>query len=234
MSDARPRKHSLTLHRHRTSVSLEEPFWRAFVQIAEEEGKAINGLAVEIDDARMGDPGLASSIRLYVLDRVNTAPVLHLICGKIAAGKSTLAAELGQAPNTVIISEDDWLAALFGDEMSTIQDYVRCAAKLETTLAPHIASLLGARVSVVLDFHANTVARRAWMRGIFQAANVAHKLHYLEVSDEVCVERLRVRNAQGDHPFAASEAEFRQVSKHFVAPTPDEGFDIVRHNCGKN
>ena len=67
MSDARPRKHSLTLHGHRTSVSLEEPFWRTFLRIAEAEGKTINGLAAEIDDARMGDPGLASAIRLYVL-----------------------------------------------------------------------------------------------------------------------------------------------------------------------
>jgi len=67
MSDARPQKHSLTLHGHRTSVSLEAPFWRAFLKIAEAEGKTINGLAAEIDDARMGEPGLASAIRLYVL-----------------------------------------------------------------------------------------------------------------------------------------------------------------------
>jgi len=67
MSDARPQKHSLTLHGHRTSVSLEAPFWRAFRHIAEAEGKTINGLAAEIDDARMGEPGLASAIRLYVL-----------------------------------------------------------------------------------------------------------------------------------------------------------------------
>ena len=67
MVDARPRKHSLTLHGHRTSVSLEEPFWRAFLQIAEDEGKTINGLAAEIDDARLGSSGLATAIRLYVL-----------------------------------------------------------------------------------------------------------------------------------------------------------------------
>lgn len=229
MSDARPRKRSLTLHGHRTSVSLEEPFWRAFLRIAEEEGKTINGLAAEIDDARMGDPGLASAIRLYVLSKANATPVLHLTCGKIASGKSTLAANLARARNTVILSEDNWLAALYGDEMATVQDYVRCAAKLEAALGPHIVSLLRAGVSVVLDFHANTVARRAWMRGVFQAANAAHKLHYLEVADDVCLERLRTRNAQGDHPFAATEAQFKQITKHFVAPTAEEGFDIVRH-----
>ncbi len=73
MSDARPKKRSLTLHGHRTSVSLEEPFWRAFLKIAAEDGKTINGLAAEIDDKRLGEPGLASAIRLYVLARLQQA-----------------------------------------------------------------------------------------------------------------------------------------------------------------
>ncbi len=229
MVDARPKKRSLTLHGHRTSVSLEEPFWRAFLRLAEAEGKTINGLATEIDDARMGDPGLASAIRLYVLGKGNAAPVLHLICGKIASGKSTLAAALGRQANTVVISEDAWLAALYSDEMATVSDYMHCAAKLENAVGPHIESLLRAGVSVVLDFQANTRERRAWMRGIFQAANAAHTLHYLEVADDICINRLRARNARGDHPFAATEAQYWQVTKHFVAPSPEEGFNILRH-----
>lgn len=62
----RPVKRSLTLAGHRTSVSLEEPFWRAFREIVRAEGKTINGCAADIDAAR-GDIGLASAIRLYVL-----------------------------------------------------------------------------------------------------------------------------------------------------------------------
>ncbi len=62
-----PRKRSLTLKGHRTSVSLEEPFWRGFLAIAATEGKAINALAAEIDAARGLDCGLAGAIRLYVL-----------------------------------------------------------------------------------------------------------------------------------------------------------------------
>ena len=38
---------------------------------------------------------------------------LHLVCGKIAAGKSTLTAELAAQPRTVLISEDFWTARLF-------------------------------------------------------------------------------------------------------------------------
>lgn len=62
----RPAKHSLTLHGHRTSVTLEPAFWTAFRDIAAAEGQSLNALAEAIDTAR-GDVGLASAIRLHVL-----------------------------------------------------------------------------------------------------------------------------------------------------------------------
>ncbi len=70
---APPRKRSLTLRGHRTSVSLEEPFWRAFRAIARAEGKPVNALAAEIDAARGVGCGLAGAIRLYVLAQLETA-----------------------------------------------------------------------------------------------------------------------------------------------------------------
>ncbi len=63
----RPVKHSLTLRGHRTSVSLEDEFWRAFRDIAREKELPINVLAAEIDAVRGPDIGLASAIRIYVL-----------------------------------------------------------------------------------------------------------------------------------------------------------------------
>lgn len=69
MSDySRPEKHSLTLNGHRTSVSLEPPFWSAFRKMAAAEGKPINVLAAEIDAARGTTCGLASAIRIQVLN----------------------------------------------------------------------------------------------------------------------------------------------------------------------
>ena len=64
---ARPAKHSLTLRGHRTSVSLEQEFWQAFRAIATERGLTLNQLAVQVDEAREGDVGLASAIRVFVL-----------------------------------------------------------------------------------------------------------------------------------------------------------------------
>jgi predicted DNA-binding ribbon-helix-helix protein len=64
----RPGKRSLTLHGHRTSVSLESEFWDAFRAIAAEQGQPLNALAAEIDAARRGEEGLASAIRVFCLN----------------------------------------------------------------------------------------------------------------------------------------------------------------------
>ncbi len=158
------------------------------------------------------------------------SPTLHILCGKIAAGKSTLAASLAIAPGTVLIAEDDWLNALFADELVSLPDYVRCSSKLRRIMAPHVAAVLNAGVSIVLDFPANTVAQRGWMRGILENTAAAHQLHLLDAPDEVCLARLRERNSRGDHPFAVTEAQFHQFSSHFAVPTPNEGFNVVRHH----
>jgi predicted kinase len=160
------------------------------------------------------------------------SPILHMLCGKIAAGKSTLAASLASAPATVLIAEDDWLNALFADELASLPDHVRCCSKPRQIMAPHGASLLNAGVSVVLDFPANTVEHRRWMRSILEETTAAHQLHLLDASNEVCLARLRARNRRGDHPFAVTEAWFHQISGYFAAPAQDEGFTIVTHDEG--
>lgn len=67
-----PAKHSLTLNGHRTSVSLEDDFWRAFREIAAAQGRPINALAAEIDAGRDEGTGLATAIRLFVLKDLQT------------------------------------------------------------------------------------------------------------------------------------------------------------------
>lgn len=61
------RKRSLTIAGHRTSVSLEEPFWDALREIAAAEGVAVAALIAEID-SRRETVNLSSALRLHVLD----------------------------------------------------------------------------------------------------------------------------------------------------------------------
>jgi predicted kinase len=150
-----------------------------------------------------------------------------MICGKIAAGKSTLAARLSARPGTIRISEDEWLASLYKDEQKTIEDYVRNARRLRDVMGDHVVALLQAGLSVVLDFPANTPANRQWMRSLFERAGADHRLHFLDVPDEVCKARLRARNAAGTHAFNASDEEFDLFTSYFVPPSADEGFEVA-------
>lgn len=156
------------------------------------------------------------------------APTLHLLCGKIAAGKSTLARRLAASAGTVLISEDRWLSRLYPGEIAALDDYVRCSGRLREVMGEHVVALLRAGLSVVLDFPANTLGQRRWMLGLIEAAGAEHVLHYLDLPDAVCKQRLTARNREGAHDFAAGEAEFDMITSHFVPPSADEGFVILR------
>jgi predicted kinase len=110
-------------------------------------------------------------------------PTLYLLCGKIAAGKSTLARRLAARPATLLVSEDHWTSHLFAGDLRTIDDYGRFSARLRATMGPHIVAILQRGLSIVLDFPANTVGNRNWMRSLITQANVAHELHLLDVPD---------------------------------------------------
>jgi predicted DNA-binding ribbon-helix-helix protein len=68
-------KRSMTINGHRTSISLEQPFWQELQQMAKSRQMALSALVAEIDLNRsrrlaMGEKngGLSSEIRLYVLN----------------------------------------------------------------------------------------------------------------------------------------------------------------------
>jgi predicted kinase len=156
-------------------------------------------------------------------------PTLHLVCGKIAAGKSTLVSELGRLPGTVVVREDHWLARLYPGEQNSLADYVRNSARLRSAMATHLVDLLRSGLSVVLDFPANTPSSRAWMRTLFEGAGCSHRLHYLDVADEVCKSRLRRRNRSGEHEFTVSDEDFDLFTAHFVPPEAEEAFEVILH-----
>jgi len=59
-------KRSVVLRGHKTSVSLEGPFWNALLEIAAERGMTISKLVSEIDDDRKFG-NLSSALRLFIL-----------------------------------------------------------------------------------------------------------------------------------------------------------------------
>jgi predicted DNA-binding ribbon-helix-helix protein len=64
-------KRSIVLGGHKTSVSLEDPFWIALKEIAKERAITLSNLVGGIDTGRQQE-NLSSAIRLFVLDHFRT------------------------------------------------------------------------------------------------------------------------------------------------------------------
>jgi predicted DNA-binding ribbon-helix-helix protein len=74
---APPRKRSVLIAGHQTSISLEPMFWRALEAAARERGSPVNALVAEIDAARLEAarvPNLTSAIRQWLFEHSSGSP----------------------------------------------------------------------------------------------------------------------------------------------------------------
>ena len=162
--------------------------------------------------------------------RMATTPTLHFFCGKPGASKTTIATRLAQDQSAIFVSEDIWLLRLFGDQMKVFDDYLRVSTKLKTVVGPLAVDLLKSGHSVVLDFQANTKIGRSWFRSVFEQAGAAHVLHFVDASDEACLERIARRNIErpeGSHHL--TEEVFRHVSSFLQVPEKAECFNVKKY-----
>jgi len=158
-------------------------------------------------------------------------PELHLFCGKMAAGKSTLALELSQRLNAVLIIEDHWLKNLYPEEIIDIPGYIKFSTRLNNIITGHVVNILATGVSVVLDFPANTIHQRNLLKEIIQETNAKHTLHYLNASNELCKKQLIERNKSLQEGAAfTTEEEFDEITKYFQEPAETEGFNIKEYS----
>jgi predicted DNA-binding ribbon-helix-helix protein len=62
------RRRSVTIAGHRTSVSLEDPFWDQLKTIASDRNISVTQVVAEVDKGRGGN--LSSALRVFVLQEV--------------------------------------------------------------------------------------------------------------------------------------------------------------------
>ena len=63
-----PKKRSITIAGHKTSISLEAAFWSVLRGLAAEEGSSLAALVAKVDAGR-GKTNLSSALRVYALER---------------------------------------------------------------------------------------------------------------------------------------------------------------------
>jgi predicted kinase len=154
--------------------------------------------------------------------------VLIFFCGKMCAGKTTKSREIAQARNAVLVSEDEWLEALYPQKIASLEDYIKYSALLRPPMKRLVQSILTAGTDVVMDFPANTIQQRKWFRSIYSETQASHNLIYIDLPNDVCIERVANRRTEQPERATTDTVEmFEQVTKYFVAPTSDEGFNTT-------
>lgn len=127
--------------------------------------------------------------------------------------------------------EDEWLAALVTEPITSVAEYVAASTRTRSVIAPLATRILELGTSVVFDFAGNTPAHRAWAQSLAEAARAEIWLHVLDVAAHECRRRLHERNQNkpaGLYFGDVSDSLFDAVVAHIVPPTEAEGLRIVR------
>lgn len=157
-------------------------------------------------------------------------PAIHLMCGLVGAGKSTLARQLARDLPAVRLSRDEWMLRLHGlpyDDPAYVERLGPC-----TDLLWDVAlDVLSAGSSVVLDWNFWSVERRAEARDRARAGGFPIHVHWLDVPVETAIARARSRLAD-DPPDAhrLDDDSIRHFATIFEPPTDDEGLLLTRHD----
>ena len=156
-------------------------------------------------------------------------PVLHLVCGMIGAGKTTLAKQIEQDTGAIRFCPDEWLLALMQDvhdrgEMDRLRPAVEA---LQWSVA---RSLLGAGVDVVLENGFWIRQERLDYCSQGKALGAEVRLYFLDLPRDELLRRVAVRNEVTDaRSLKITAAEIDHWSNRFERPEGEEidGYDRV-------
>lgn len=160
--------------------------------------------------------------------------MIHLICGPIGAGKTTIANQLAEQHSAIRFSEDEWLSNLFiPDAPENLLDqpievvaawasekYQRCRGQIW----PVCEQILQQDVHVVLDGAAANKEQRDKIRQKAIKVGVGFKLYYVTTDTETRRSRVLERNVKGGETYSieVTPIMFEFMEKFFEIPDESE------------
>jgi predicted kinase len=155
-----------------------------------------------------------------------TSPRVHLFCGLVGVGKTTLARRIADEQVAVRFSLDEWMLRLYGlryDDPEYVARLDACKALIWDTAH----QVLATGHDVVLDWNQWSRQRRAEWASAASAAGAIPVLHYVDVPLDVAIRRAvgRAETDPGSHRL--DETGVRHLASILEPPTPAEGIEII-------
>jgi predicted kinase len=161
-------------------------------------------------------------------------PAVHMICGTLGAGKTTLARRLATETKAARFSLDEWIMRLFGTEAPEpmqLEWWVERAQRCSRQIWAVCRQLLACDRDVILDFGFPSRQHRAEYLALARAAGAQVKLYVVSADAQLRRQRVRVRNEQRAETFAltVTDGMFEGSESWWEPPTSDElaQFELV-------
>lgn len=146
------------------------------------------------------------------------------VCGKIGCGKSTYAEAIRLENQAVILSVDEIMLSLFGQDAGGMHDIY--TERTQQYLLDKSVELIEAGISVILDWGFWTREKRNAVKAFFRERSILCELHYIDLRDEVLKIRIEQRNTAGlageNDAYFVDDGLAEKCSELFEVPAADE------------
>jgi len=148
----------------------------------------------------------------------NDIPTVHMICGFVGAGKTTLARNLERETGGVRFTIEDWTLALQGMSMS-LEEHVLSEQRCKKMIWSITQKLVRNCTDVILDFGFWSKDERALWRDRVERAGARPRIYYVETALPVLRRNLAKRNAHLPlGGFEIDEETFDALARRFQPP----------------
>lgn len=152
-----------------------------------------------------------------------TPPFLYAIHGYIASGKTTFGQYLEDLGRGVLLSQDQWMTALYGNNPPA-QEFGKLYNLVENLILSHAGKLLDHGISVIFDNGFWSSSSREAIRSFAKKHKAEICFYELIASDEEMLERLRQRNhsVKSQCCFMIDDSAFNSLRDRFEPLTVSE------------
>ena len=150
--------------------------------------------------------------------------MIHLICGRICSGKSTLAEALSRESGAVLLSCDELMTTLFPEPLG--ENYDAAAARAKAYLHNQAARLARSGMDVILDWGFWRRDERESVRSFYAGWGIETRWHCVEPAGEDWQRNIRARSeavrAGATDVYELDEGLLDKMNRLYEAPAPEE------------